>query len=95
MRTSRLISLLLHLQVRGVVTGAELASLTEVSERTLQRDIATLIGVGIPITSTRGPGGGYRIEDGYRGRLVGLDPDEAATLALLGMPGVASALDLG
>lgn len=48
-RASRMMALLLHLQVRGQVSGRELAGLLEVSERTIQRDVEALVAVGIPV----------------------------------------------
>jgi len=83
--------LLLVLQTRGQLTVAELAERLEVSERTVQRDAQALAEAGIPIVSVRGPGGGYRLDRGYRTRLTGLDAVEAEALFV----GPAAELGLG
>jgi predicted DNA-binding transcriptional regulator YafY len=90
-----MMTLLLHLQVRGHASGAELARQLEVSERTVQRDVEALIAAGIPVRSTRGPAGGYRLDGGYRTKLTGLGLDEAGALAFLGLSGPAQQLGLG
>ncbi|BCJ35480.1 transcriptional regulator [Actinocatenispora thailandica] len=94
MRASRLLSLLLHLQVRGQLTGPELAARLSVSERTVQRDVEALVAAGIPVRSVRGPAGGYALPGGYRTRLTGLGAAEAQALAFLGLSGAAEALGL-
>src|SRR5215467_4254957 len=95
MRASRMMTLLLHLQVRGRASGSELARLLEVSERTVQRDVEALVASGVPVRSTRGPAGGYRLGGGYRTRLTGVGLDEAGALAFLGLAGPAQQLGLG
>jgi predicted DNA-binding transcriptional regulator YafY len=94
-RASRMMSLLLHLQVRGQVSGKELAERLKVSERTVQRDVEALAAAGVPVRSTRGPAGGYRLDGGYRTRLTGMGLDEAGALAFLGLAGPAEQLGLG
>ncbi|MGW2371789.1 helix-turn-helix transcriptional regulator [Kitasatospora sp. NPDC001683] len=87
MRASRAIALLLLLQNRRTMTAAQLAAELEVSERTVQRDVAALIEAGVPVYAERGRGGGYRLVDGYRSRLTGLERAEAEVLHLAALPG--------
>jgi predicted DNA-binding transcriptional regulator YafY len=49
MRATRLVSLLLLLQLRGQLTAGELADHFEVSVRTIHRDVEALGGAGVPV----------------------------------------------
>ena len=62
-RADRLFRLVGQLQRRRVITAATLARRLEVSERTVYRDIADLIGSGVPIQGAAGVG--YRLESGF------------------------------
>ncbi|WP_373048582.1 helix-turn-helix transcriptional regulator [Vulgatibacter sp.] len=84
MRADRLVQLLMLLQSRGGWTAATLAERLEVSERTIYRDLDALSAAGIPVTATRGPGGGVALLDGFRTELTGLTRAEVHAIATVG-----------
>lgn len=94
MRASRLLSILILLQLRSRVTAQALADEFEVSLRTIYRDIDELSSAGIPVLSDRGPGGGFQLMPGYKSQFSALENDEAEALFMIGLPGPALALGL-
>lgn len=79
-RTARLLELMIRVQTRPRFTAAELAEEFGVSRRTMQRDLAALSGVGVPLRSTPGPGGGYSLPRGGKRLSPSLTVDEALAL---------------
>jgi predicted DNA-binding transcriptional regulator YafY len=78
----RVLMVLEILQARDHVTGAELAERLEVDLRTVQRYIVRLKDLNIPIASSRGVGGAYRLRAGFRLPPLLLTNEEAFALSL-------------
>ncbi|MGA3133150.1 MAG: YafY family protein [Terracidiphilus sp.] len=78
----RVLTVLELLQARDHVTGAELAERLEVDLRTVQRYIVRLKDLKIPVESSRGVGGAYRLRPGYRLPPLLLTNEEAFALSL-------------
>lgn len=78
----RTLTVLEILQARESVTGAELAERLEVDLRTVQRYIVRLKDLKIPVESSRGVGGAYRLRPGYRLPPLLLTNEEAFALSL-------------
>jgi predicted DNA-binding transcriptional regulator YafY len=74
-RTDRLVSMVMLLQSRRVITAAQLADHFEITERTVYRDLAALGEGGVPIVGE--PGVGYSLMSGYCLPPVMFSPDEA------------------
>lgn len=78
----RVLTVLELLQARERVTGRELADHLEVSDRTVQRYVMRLQDLGVPVESTRGPGGAYRLKPGFRIPPLMFDADEALAVSI-------------
>ncbi len=66
MKIDRLLSIIVYLLNRDLVSAAELARRFEVSVRTIQRDMDTINLAGIPVLGVQGREGGYGILDSYK-----------------------------
>ena len=95
MQASRLLTLLMHLQTRGRVSAQVLAELTQVSVRTIYRDVDQLSAAGVPIWAQTGRHGGICLREGWRTQLTGLTTSEARALGFAALPGPAADLGLG
>ena len=95
MRASRLLEMLMLLQMRGQMTAEALARQFEVSVRTIYRDIDHLSAAGVPVYAERGRAGGIRLTEGYQTKLTGLTPQEAETLLLGGLEEPAHSMGVG
>ncbi len=62
-RADRLFQIVQHLRGGRLVTARQLSEKLEVSERTIYRDIADLIGTGVPVEGEAGVG--YLMRDGF------------------------------
>jgi predicted DNA-binding transcriptional regulator YafY len=78
----RVLTVLEILQAHDHVTGTELAERLEVDLRTIQRYVARLRDLSIPIESSRGVGGSYRLRPGFRLPPLLFTDEEAFALSL-------------
>jgi len=93
MRASRLVELLVRLQLQGGASAAELAETFEVSVRTIYRDVEALSIAGVPVYTEVGRNGGIRIDPSYRiAGLPRLEPGEARSLLFAIVPAIADQL---
>lgn len=67
---------------RAGTTGARLARLFEVSERTVKRDVSALQQAGLPVWAQAGPGGGYVLDSSATLPPVNFTPQQAVALAV-------------
>jgi predicted DNA-binding transcriptional regulator YafY len=81
-RTARLLEVLIKLQTKRRFTVDELAAEFGVSRRTMLRDLHSLSAMGVPLSSSPGPGGGYSLAAGRRLLPLSLTADEALGLVL-------------
>jgi predicted DNA-binding transcriptional regulator YafY len=79
-RAERLFQLINLLSRRRFATAAELGERLEISPRTVYRDIAHLIGSGVPIAGEAGVG--YRLDPSYRLPPLMFTPHEAEALVI-------------
>ena len=97
--TARALRALEILQARPGVTAGELADRLGVTERAARRYVGILREAGIPVESTRGPYGGYRLGRGTRLPPVWFTQAEALGLVMAvldgGPDGVAGDGDVG
>jgi predicted DNA-binding transcriptional regulator YafY len=78
----RVLTILEMLQTKERVPGSELAERLEVSPRTVQRYVARLQDLGVPVTSSKGRGASYRLKPSYTMPPLMFSSDEAFAIAL-------------
>lgn len=77
-RADRLFQIVQYLRGGRLTTARDLAEKLEVSERTIYRDVADLIGSGVPVEGEAGVG--YVMDDGYDLPPLMFDHDEIVAL---------------
>lgn len=92
--TARALRALEILQTRPGVTADELARRLGVTERAARRYVGILREAGIPVESSRGPYGGYRLGRGTRLPPVSFTQEEALGLVMAVLDGRPSAADV-
>lgn len=91
--TAKTLRTLELLQIRPGITADELAQTLGVSDRAVRRYIAILREAGIPVESTRGPYGGYRLGRGLRQPPLVFTASEAIGLVMAVLDGHHAAAD--
>ena len=91
--TARALRTLEILQARPGVTADQLAALLGVTERAARRYVGILREAGIPVESTRGPYGGYRLGRGTRLPPVVFTEEQALGLVMAVLDGHPAAID--
>lgn len=94
MKIDRLLSIVVYLLNRELVSAAELARRFEVSARTIQRDMEAINLAGIPILSVQGPSGGYGIMDSFKMDRRLVTPDDLFYI-ITALKGISEQLDDG
>lgn len=82
MKSDRLLSIIIILTEKKMMSAPALADLLEVSVRTIYRDIETLNMAGIPIYTTTGKNGGIGILDSYKINKQLLNLNDIASLLI-------------
>ncbi|MFD4696130.1 helix-turn-helix transcriptional regulator [Streptomyces niveus] len=80
--SARLLALLSLLQTTRDWSGDDLARRLGITSRTVRRDIDRLRELDYPITTVKGPSGGYRLEAGTHLPPLLFDDDQAVALAV-------------
>ena len=80
-RTVRMLGILLQLQ-KGSTTIGALADHYECSRKSIQRDIAALVELQIPVSSTSGPNGGVALDPAWSLSPINLTAEEIETTVL-------------
>ncbi|NKY97801.1 helix-turn-helix transcriptional regulator [Nocardiopsis alborubida] len=93
--SARLLALLSVLQTRRDWSGRDLAARLDVSPRTVRRDVDRLRELGYPITTFKGPEGGYRLDAGSRMPPLLFDDDQAVALAVALQAATATGAGIG
>ena len=91
--TARALRALELLQAEPGITAAQLAEQLHVTERAARRYVAILRDAGIPVESTRGPYGGYRVGRGIRLPPLVFSAAEALGLVMAVLDGSHAAAD--
>ena len=95
MRADRLLSILILLQSRGMLSARQLATELEVSERTIYRDMDALSLAGFPVYANAGKGGGFALLEGYSPELSGFTTRDIQALSALHIPHSLDEIGLG